>query len=317
LAEKDCLLKDLPGIGEKTALKLRDMGVSNIHTLAVTPYHEIQSNTDIKKDRIRTMLSAAREKMDWSYVTGLELLEKEKTKRVCTTGCQELDDILGGGIRTQEMTEFYGEYGTGKSSICFKLCVTAPQPPEQGGLGGPVLFYDTEDTFSSHRIQQICKAMELDPEPILSGIIISKVYTSDHQELLLDHGFQVCEEEGVKLVIVDSVITHYRSEYIGRESLAERQQRLNKYLSRLKRLARIYNLAVVITNQAQADPTPWYMGGGRPKGTGGHVLAHTPTHRVYIRRSSKSKRVAKMEDSPYLPQREAAFKLSDQGVEDL
>jgi DNA repair protein RadA len=133
----------------------------------------------------------------------------------------------------------------------------------------------------------------------------------------LDHGFQVCEEEGVKLVIVDSVITHYRSEYIGRESLAERQQRLNKYLSRLKRLARIYNLAVVITNQAQADPTPWYMGGGRPKGTGGHVLAHTPTHRVYIRRSSKSKRVAKMEDSPYLPQREAAFKLSDQGVEDL
>ncbi|MFW6117270.1 MAG: DNA repair and recombination protein RadA, partial [Thermoproteota archaeon] len=230
---------------------------------------------------------------------------------------EALDDILDGGIRTQEMVEFFGEYGTGKSSICFKLCVTAPQPKEEGGLDGGVLFYDTEDTLSSRRIQQICEVMELDPEPVLKNLIISKVYTSDHQELLLDHGFQVCQEEDIRLVIVDSVITHYRSEFVGRESLAERQQRLNKYLSRLKRLARLYNLAVVITNQAQADPRPWYMGGGRPKGTGGNVLAHTPTHRVYIRRSSKSKRVARVEDSPYLPRREGAFKLSDQGIEDV
>lgn len=309
-------LEDLPGVGSTTAGRLRDIGVTSIETLAFTPIEEIKDRTEIDKSTALKIVAAAIDRMDWAFTTAKELQKKQKEIQTLTTGCQALDDLLLGGIRTMETTEFFGEYGTGKSSICFKLCVTAQQPPEQRGLGGLVLFFDTEDTFSPDRVQQIAEALELDPDPVLGGIIVSKAYTSFHQELLLDRGFEMCEEEDVKLIIVDSLMTHYRSEYIGRESLAERQQRLNRYLHRLKRLASRYNLAVVFTNQAQADPRPWYMGGGRPKGSGGHIVGHAGTHRIYLKKAKDPKRIARMHDSPYIPATECAFKLSEQGIED-
>lgn len=311
-------LEELPGIGNVTASKLRDIGVNSVDTLAMTPIHEITSRTDIKYNEALKFLLAARERMGWGFMTAKELWEKRKARLVCTTGCKALDDLLEGGIRTQEMVELIGEYGTGKSTICFVLCGTAQQPLENGGLGGSVLFFDTEGTFSPKRVYQIAEAMELNADSILSGIIISRAYTSDHQEFLLDHAFELCEKEKVKLVIVDSVIAHYRSEYVGRESLAERQQRLNRYLHKLHRLAEIYNLAVVVTNQAQASPQAWYMGGGGDNPAGGHVLGHACTHRVFIRKASKGpKRIAKILDSPYIPYGERPFRISEKGIEDL
>jgi DNA repair protein RadA len=309
-------LEELPGVGRVTASKLRDIGVNSIDTLAMTPIHEITSRTDINYNDAMKFVLAARERMGWGFMTAKELWEKRKTRLTCTTGCSQLDNLLEGGIRTQEMVELIGEYGTGKTTICFKLCITGQQPPEKGGLGGSVLFFDTEGTFSPKRIRQIAEAMELEADPVLSGIIISRAYTSDHQEFLLDHAFDLCEKENVKLVIVDSVIAHYRSEYVGRESLAERQQRLNRYMHKLHRLSEIYDLAVVITNQAQASPQAWYLGGGGDNPAGGHILGHACTHRIFIRKSSGSKRVAKMLDSPYIPYRECVFIVSEKGIED-
>jgi len=233
----------------------------------------------------------------------------------CSTGSEALDDMLAGGIETKAMTELVGQYSAGKTQICLKLCVMAQLPPEKGGLSGRALFFDTEGTFSAQRIHQIAQAMELDPESILDGILVSRVYTSDHQILLLDHSFKVCREEEIKLVIVDSLISHFRSEYIGRESLAERQQKLNNYLHKLLRLAEVYNLAVVVTNQAQANPNAFFGDPNRP--AGGHVMAHACTHRVMLRKSKGAKRIARVFDSPYIPERECAFSISEKGIEDV
>jgi DNA repair protein RadA len=233
----------------------------------------------------------------------------------CSMGSQALDDLLAGGIETEAMTELVGQYSAGKTQICLKLCVMAQLPPEQGGLSGGALFFDTEGTFSAQRIHQIAQAMELDPESILDGILVSRVYTSDHQILLLDHSFKICREEKIKLVIVDSLISHFRSEYIGRESLAERQQKLNNYLHKLLRLAEVYNLAVVVTNQAQANPNAFFGNPNKP--AGGHVMAHACTHRVMLRKSKGAKRIARVFDSPYIPERECVFKISEKGIEDV
>jgi len=310
-------LEELDGVGPKTASKLKAIGITSVEALAITPIQEITSKTDLKHNDALKIVVSAREHIGLKsdFVTALEIWEKQKTRIRCSTGCEALDKLLAGGIETQAITEFAGEYGSGKTTICNKLCVMAQQPHEKGGLEGSILYFDTEGTFSSLRIQQIADAMKLDPEQVLSKIIVSRAYTSDHQTFLLDHAFKICKEQGVKLVIVDSVMSHFRGEYIGRESLAERQQRLNNYMHKLLRLADLYNLAVVITNQAQADPQ--YFGDPiRP--TGGHVLGHASTHRVLLRKASKEpRRIARMLDSPYIPEGECRFIISEKGIEDV
>jgi RecA/RadA recombinase len=203
---------------------------------------------------------------------------------------------------------------THNSQICMKLSINAQLPPDQGGLEGRTLFIDTEGTFSAQRVHQMAESMGLEPEKILEGIIYSRVYNSDHQILTVDHAFKVCKEENVKLLVVDSVLSHFRGEYIGRESLSERQQRLNSHLHKLLRIAQALNLAVAITNQVQANPQAFFGDPTRP--AGGNILAHASTHRVMLKRASGGLRVAKIIDSPYLPEGETYFQIREKGVED-
>ncbi len=203
---------------------------------------------------------------------------------------------------------------THNSQICMKLSVMTQLPVKDRGLEGKVLFIDTEGTFAAQRVYQMAQAMQLDPEKLLDGIIYSRVYNSDHQILTVDHAFKICQEEKVKLLVVDSILSHFRGEYIGRESLSERQQRLNSHLHKLLRIAQALNLAVVITNQVQANPQAFFGDPTRP--AGGNILAHASTHRVMLKKASKGLRVAKIIDSPYLPESEAYFQITEKGVED-
>jgi len=211
------------------------------------------------------------------------------------------------------MTEFYGEFGSGKSQICHTLCVMVQTPRGQGGLDGGAVYIDTEGTFRPERIAEIAEARGLDSEKILSGIIVARAYNSAHQELIVKDLGKVLEEKKVKLVILDSAVAHYRAEFLGRGTLAERQQRLNKFMHQLLRTAEIYNVAVVVTNQVQAAPDSFFGDPTRP--TGGHVVAHTSTYRIYLRKAAKN-RIARMVDSPYHPERDAVFMLDDKGVDD-
>ena len=141
--------------------------------------------------------------------------------------------MLGGGLETQTITEFYGEYGSGKSQICHQLCVNVQLPPERGGLDGAALYVDTENTFRLERIVQMANHLGLDPDEVVKNIIYAEAYTSDHQMFLLENADEVIKANNVKLIIVDSLTAHFRSEYVGREMLAPRQQKLNKHMHKL------------------------------------------------------------------------------------
>ncbi len=232
----------------------------------------------------------------------------------CTTGSRKLNEILGGGIETQALTELIGEFGSGKTQICLMLSVTSQLPHEQGGFGGNVAFIDTEGTFMPERVYQIATANGLDPQKVADNILVARAYNSSHQCLLIDRLFTLCPENNIKLVIVDSMISHFRGEYVGRETLAERQQKLNQYLHKLIRLSEAYNIAVVVTNQVQANPTAFFGDPNRP--AGGNIMAHACTHRVYLRKGSKGTRIARVIDSPCLPEVPARFLVSEKGVED-
>jgi len=307
-------LESLNGVGSTIASKLRAAGYTTIEAIAVTPPLEIAEKTKLGFNTILKIQNAARKMLSTDFRTAQEYYEIRKNMKRCTTGCKKLDEILGGGVETQALTELIGEYGSGKTQICMMLSVTAQLPYERGGLEGKVAFIDTEGTFMPERIYQIASGLGLEPSEVASNILVARAYNSSHQCLLIDKLFTLCPENNVKLVIVDSMISHFRGEYIGRETLSERQQKLNQYLHKLIRLAEAYNLAVVITNQVQSNPAAFYGDPNRP--AGGNVMAHACTHRVYLRRGSKGVRVAKIIDSPYLPEREAYFRITEKGIVD-
>jgi DNA repair protein RadA len=223
---------------------------------------------------------------------------------------------LGGGLETQTITEIYGEYGSGKSQLCHQMCVNVQLPIEHGGLNGSALYIDTENTFRTERIVQMAKHLGLTPEEVVKNIVFAEAYTSDHQMFLLENADKIIKENNIRLIVVDSLTAHFRSEYLGREMLAERQQKLNKHMHRLIRLARAFNAVAVVTNQVMAKPDVFFGDAVHP--VGGHIVAHTSHTRIYLRKSPRGPtRIARLVSSPYLPEGERVFKVTENGVEDV
>ncbi len=308
-------LETLDGVGPAMAGKLRSAGLTTIEAIAVTPPREITEKTGIGFNTVINIVAAARKSACVDFITAEELWIKRQNMLKCSTSSQSLDELLGGGIETQAMTEFIGEYGVGKTQICLMLSVMAQLPQDKGGLEGNVVYIDTEGTFMPERLFEIASAHGLDPHETLKNIFLARAYNSSHQSLLIDHLFKFCPENNVKLVVVDSMIGHFRGEYVGRENLSERQQKLNSLLHKLLRLTEAFNLPVVVTNQVQANPAQFFGDPNKP--AGGHVMAHACTHRVYLRKGSKGTRLAKVIDSPYLPENSTRFKITEKGIEDV
>jgi DNA repair protein RadA len=308
-------LEDLPGIGPATAQKLQELGFHTVEALAMAAARELEP-AGIGEKKALVIIRAARSSISISFVRADELLKVRQNVLRLTSGSKPLDMLLGGGLETQTITEFYGEYGSGKSQLCHQLCVNVQLPPERGGLNGAALYVDTENTFRTERIVQMARHLGLDPEQVAKNIIYAEAYTSDHQMFLLDNADEVIKENNVKLIIVDSLTSHFRSEYLGREMLARRQQRLNKHMHKLIRLARAFNAAAVVTNQVMAKPDVFFGDAVHP--IGGHIVAHTSHTRIYLRKASRGPvRIARLVSSPYLPEGEEIFKITENGIEDV
>jgi DNA repair protein RadA len=304
----------LKGVASTTVNKLLKAGFTTVESIAVTPAREIADVAGMGGDTALKVCRLARMQVDPGFIPALEVLEMRKNMIKCTTGSKELDRIFGGGVETGAITELIGEFGSGKTQICFTLAVTAQLSVAEGGLGGNVCAIDTEGTFMPERIMQIAEERGLDAERILEGILVARAYNSEHQTILIGSLPELVEKSGIKLVIVDSMIGHFRGEYIGRATLSERQQKLGSCLSHLLRVAEAFNVAVVITNQVQATPDTMYGDPNKP--TGGHVMAHACTHRVFLRKGKKNTRLARVIDSPSLPEERIRFAITAAGIED-
>lgn len=308
-------LEDIPGVGPATAQKLRSAGFHTVESIAVASSKELAETTGVSAERAREFSRTAREMLHLRFQTAEELLNRRQKVIRLTTGCKSLDSLLGGGVETQSILELIGEYGVGKTQICHALCVLVQTPVESGGFGGTALYIDTEGTFRPERIIQIAQGRNVPAENILKNIIVARAFNSDHQILIVEKIDEMIKEKNIKLIIVDSIISHFRAEYLGRESLPVRQQSLNQHLHRLLRIAEIYNIPIVVTNQVIAAPDAFF--GPSDKPAGGHVLAHLSTNRVFLRKSKKSTRIARVIDSPYLPEGECVFQITEKGIEDV
>ncbi|MBS3052163.1 MAG: DNA repair and recombination protein RadA [Candidatus Aenigmarchaeota archaeon] len=315
MVEKKVKLEDIAGIGPKLAEKLTEVGITDPMTVAVSAPGELMTILEITHATATKIITSARQLLEMGFVSADKVWKQQQKASRITTSSKALDDLLGGGIQTQAITEAFAQFGSGKTQIGFQLSVNVQSPIDKGGLNGNCLWIDSENTFRPQRVMQIAQATGSDPEKVLKNIFVARAYTSDHQVFLVEKAGEMIENNNIKLIIVDSLTSHFRSDYTGRGELAPRQQKLNRHLHTLQKLADTYNLAIYVTNQVLANPAILFGDPTTP--VGGHVLAHQATYRLYLRKSSGDKKIAKMMDAPDLPVGECVFKVTPEGIRDV
>ncbi|PHQ46133.1 DNA repair and recombination protein RadA, partial [Halorubrum sp. C3] len=302
-------LEDLPGVGPATADKLVDNGFESYQSIAVASPGEMSNTADIGESSASDIINAAREAADvGGFETGATVLERRQEIGKLSWQIDEVDDLLGGGIETQSITEVYGEFGSGKSQVTHQMAVNVQLSKENGGLEGGCIFVDSEDTFRPERIDDMVRGLddeilademerrEIEGTPndeealedlvdaFLDQIHVAKAFNSNHQILLAEKAKELAGEHEetewpIRIVCVDSLTAHFRAEYVGRGELAERQQKLNKHLHDLMRLGDLYNTAILVTNQVASNPDSYF--GDPTQAIGGNILRHAPPFRAY------------------------------------
>ncbi|GAA0264571.1 DNA repair and recombination protein RadA [Halobacterium noricense] len=335
-------LEELPGVGPATAEKLRESGFESFQSIAVASAGELSNTADIGDSTAADVIQGAREAADvGGFETGATVLERREQIGKLTWNVPEIDEMLGGGIETQSISEVYGEFGAGKSQVTHQLSVNVQLPQEQGGLRGRAIFIDSEDTFRPERVDDMVRGLsdekiqaamddrDIDGTPddeeamealvaeFLDKIHVAKGFNSNHQMLLAEKAQEIAseyedDEYPVRLLCVDSLTAHFRAEYVGRGELADRQQKLNKHLHDLDKVGNLYNAAVVVTNQVQSNPDSFF--GDPTKPIGGNILGHKSTFRMYLRKSKNDKRIVKLVDAPNLADGEAVMRVQDGGI---
>ncbi len=335
-------LEDLPGVGPATAEKLRENGFDTYQGLAVASPGELSNTADVGESTAADIINAARQAADvGGFETGTDVLERRLRIGKLSWLVDDVDELLGGGVETQSITEVYGEFGSGKSQITHQLSVNVQLPREHGGLEGGAIFIDSEDTFRPERIDDMVRGLddellqasmdqrEIDGDPddedametlindFLENIHVAKAFNSNHQILLAEKAKELTsqhedDEWPIRLLCVDSLTAHFRAEYVGRGELAPRQQKLNKHLHDLMRIGDLYNTAIVVTNQVSSNPDSFFGDPTQP--IGGNILGHTSTFRMYLRKSKGDKRIVRLVDAPNLPDGEAIMRIEGGGL---
>ena len=316
MKKEEMKIEDLPGVGAATAEKLRDAGYNDLMSIAVASPGELTESVGMGEAAARKIINAGRNNLDMGFASGEELLEKRAKIIKINTGSKAFDELVGGGFESGCITECFGSYGSGKTALANQLAINALDINEEGVPQAYAVWIDSENTFRPERIKQICDENGLDPLVILRNIKVVRAFNSDHQMMCAEKVEDLIQKDDLKInmIIVDSLMTHFRSEFLGRGQLATRQQKINKHMHVLMKIADQYNLVVYVTNQVMSKPDTFF--GDPTEAIGGNIVGHNSATRLYLRRGKKGTRVAKLVDSPYLPDGECIFRITDKGIED-
>lgn len=306
------------GINASDLQKLKASGIFTINTVLSTTRRHLAKIKGLSEVKVEKIKEAAGKIIKVGFIPATIQLDIRQKVYSISTGSKQLDSILGGGIMTMSITEVFGEFRCGKTQMSHTLCITAQLSKELGGGEGKVAYIDTEGTFRPERIKQVAERYELDPEVCLENISYARALNSEHQMELVEQLGGELSTGQYRLVIVDSIMANFRVDYSGRGELNERQQKLNQHLFRLNRLSEEFNVAVFMTNQVQSDPgaSALFASADGRKPVGGHVLAHASATRILLRKGRGDERVAKLQDSPDMPEKECVYVISEKGITD-
>lgn len=306
------------GINKNDIDKLKEAGYTTIESLSYGLKKAICELKGISEQKYEKIQKAVNDILGdkLCFVPSNKFLEKRKNLTFITTGSNELDNLLKGGIESYSLTELSGEFRTGKTQLCMTLCVTCQLPKKEGGGAGKALFIDTEGTFRPERLIPIAKRYNLDPQEVINNVYYARAMNHEHQYKLLVQASIIMAKMPFSLLIVDSATHLYRTEFNGRGELSNRQIHLAKFLRGCQKLADIYGIAVVITNQVVAVCDGAGFGGNDKKPIGGHIMAHAPQTRLALKKGAKDNRICKVIDSPLVQEAEAGYSINEDGIKD-
>ncbi|MBC8495721.1 DNA repair and recombination protein RadA [archaeon] len=306
-------IEELPGVGAATAEKLKAVGFNTMMSVAVATPGELIEASGMNEAAAKKMIAGARSSLEMGFETGMDILKKRESIKKISTGSENFNALLEGGFETGAISECFGAYGSSKTQIAHQISVNC-QVDDPDAIA---VYIDTENTFRPDRIISMAEAKGLKPETVLKNIKVARAFNSDHQMLLAEKVEDLITKENLKVrvVIVDSLTAHFRAEFVGRGTLADRQQKLNKHMHVLAKVAALHNVCIFVTNQVMSKPDQFF--GDPTEAIGGHVVAHNSTFRIYLRRGKKGTRVAKLIDAPNLPDAEAIFQITESGITDV
>lgn len=298
--------------------KMREGGFFTVEAVAYAPKKELYAVRGISEQKADKISVEAHKLIPMGFTTASEIHQKRSEIIQIETGSRALNRLLGGGIETGSITEVFGEFRTGKSQLCHALAVMCQLPVDMGGAEGKCLWIDTEGTFRPERLLAVAERYKLSSKDVLDNVAYARCHNTDHQMTLLVQAAAMMSESRYSLLIVDSAMALYRSDYTGRGELAARQMHLAKFLRGLVKLADEFGVAVVITNQvvATVDASAAMFQTDAKKPIGGNIMAHTSTTRLFLKKGKGVQRICKIYDSPSLPESEAIFTITSAGIED-
>ncbi|XHG09121.1 Meiotic recombination protein dmc1 [Aspergillus wentii] len=307
------------GATRKTLLKIKGFSEVKVEKVkeAIQKFQVLKPSLSIRK-LLDTFITDTIQPSASGFITAMELCHQRKRVVRISTGSKQFDSILGGGFQSMSISEVFGEFRCGKTQLSHTMSVMAQLPKEMGGADGKVAYIDTEGTFRPERIAQIAERFGVDPDSAQENISYARALNSEHQLELLNTLSKEFAAGDYRLLIIDSIMNCFRVDYCGRGELADRQQKLNQFLMKLAHMAEEFNVCVLMTNQVQSDPgaSALFAGADGRKPVGGHVLAHASTTRVLLRKGRGEERVAKIQDSPDCPEREATYIITNGGIND-
>ncbi|KAB5580966.1 Rad51-domain-containing protein [Coniochaeta sp. 2T2.1] len=320
-------LEGISGLTKRDIQLVVEGGYNTVESVAYTPRRVLEQIKGISEQKASKILAegtnraktAASKLVPMGFTTATEMHQRRSELISITTGSKNLDTLLAGGVETGSVTEIFGEFRTGKSQICHTLAVTCQLPFDMGGGEGKCLYIDTEGTFRPVRLLAVANRYGLSGEEVLDNVAYARAYNSDHQLQLLNQAAAMMCETRFSLLIVDSATSLYRTDFVGRGELSSRQTHLAKFMRTLQRLADEFGIAVVITNQvvAQVDGGPSAMFNPDPKKPiGGNIIAHASTTRISLKKGRGETRIAKIYDSPCLPESDCMFAINEDGIGD-
>lgn len=301
-----------------TKKKLESFGIKNIIDLCVRGAKEVQEITGVDKSKANSWVFNSQKILEdnnmirKSDMSVIDLMKYHQNQNRLTTKCLEVDELFGGGLIPESVYEVYGEFGCGKTQFCLTLAA------ETIAKGKNVIWIDCEDTFRPNRLAEILIARELATEENFEEklSLIKYFYTPNSEQLMgtVDSLSELMLKLKPRLVILDGAIGQFREEYLGRGTLAERQNQLARLMTHIKNISFYFRCTVIFTNQVQSDPA--IMFGDPIKPIGGNIVAHASTYRVYFKKSGK-KRIARMVDSPEHEQKDASYTLTIKGIDNV
>lgn len=299
----------------ETAGALIKGGYKSAKAIAIAIPKDLSEDIGLSENRAEEIIAKAISVVATPPISAAKLLEKELSRGKLTTSSNSVDALLGAGIWTGEITEIAGAFATGKTQLCFQFCVNAQLPTSQGGLEGKVFFIDSEGTFSATRVGEMALGHGLEPVQVLENILVARALDSRHQTRIVQRINEIAEDENIKLVIIDSIASHFRADYIGTGQIAERQQRIMQHASSLTNLAYVHDLAVVVTNQ-MVQKISTVSGGSESRPALGEAWSHRPQTRIILRRSPGKARNWRLTDSPRRPEGEEIYYITEKGIRD-